>query len=442
MLGLLRKPVLTGLMVALGVLCIFDAGHRASAAPARVAAASLRGGLNITGVDYGASPARADADITWAHRLHASVVRVEVPWSVMEPATSGVLDERALAYTDRLMSDAAAAHIGVVAMVESTPCWASSAPARLRAGCSPRRSSLANAWPPSQPGDFAKFVSFLAERYKSSLTAIEIWNEPDQINEHYFAGPEKPKRYAALLRAAYPAIKQVAPGVLVLAGSLVGPNGVFLRALYTAGIKGYYDGLAVHFYTLTLASLRAIHEVQLANGDQTPLWLNEFGWSSCWPRFKVQQEQACVTRQLQGSNLASLIRSLARTPYVAAAIVYKLQGNLSEDFGVLNANGSRKPAFAALASALASPGTGSAGNVTLQLHRTAAGVLASGSGPPGDFMRIEAFSGSLLRYRAFFTLDRFNRYSLRLPSVLGASGLSIRVFQYWKGPATAARRAL
>ena len=55
-----------------------------------------------------------------------------------------------------------------------------------------------------------------------------------------------------MLRAAYPAIKQANPSVPVLAGSLVGSNGVFLRALYAAGIKGYYDGLAVHFYNLTL----------------------------------------------------------------------------------------------------------------------------------------------------------------------------------------------
>ena len=88
----------------------------------------------------------------------------------------------------------------------------------------------------------------------------------------------------------------------MLAGSLVGANGVFLKALYAAGIKGYYDGLAVHYYTLTLASLRSIHEVQVANGDTKPLWLNEFGWSSCWPRYRIQQEQACVTPQTQAAT--------------------------------------------------------------------------------------------------------------------------------------------
>ncbi len=131
------------------------------------------------------------------------------------------------------------------------------------------------------PPTIAAFVAYLAQRYGTRLAAIEVWNEPDQANQVYFAGPEKPQRYAAVLRAAYPAIKQANPNVPVLAGSLVGANGVFLRAMYAAGIKGYYDGLAVHFYTLTLASLRSIHEVQVANGDTKPLWLDEFGWSSC-----------------------------------------------------------------------------------------------------------------------------------------------------------------
>ena len=273
-----------------------------------------------------------------------------------------------LAIADRLVNDAAADGIGVVAMVESTPCWASSAPASLLRSCAPGRSGQASAWPPSDPSTYAAFVAYLAQRYGTKLAAIEVWNEPDQANEDYFAGPEKPQRYAAILRAAYPAIKQVNPQIPVLAGSLVGSNGVFLRALYAAGIKGYYDGLSVHFYNLVLGSLRAIHETQLANGDNKPLWLNEFGWTSCWPKHRTQQEQACVTPATQASNLTDIFRSLARTPYVASEVVYGLQDSSSENFGVLNTAGGRKPSFAALAGVMASP-FGSPRPVTLRLRR-------------------------------------------------------------------------
>jgi hypothetical protein len=229
--------------------------------------------------------------------------------------------------------------------------------------------------------------------------------------------------------------------VAVLAGSLVGANGVFLRALYAAGIKGYYDGLAVHFYTLTLASLRSIHEVQLANGDTKPLWLDEFGWSSCWPRYRVQQEQACVTPKIQARNIADTFRALARTSYIAAEVIYKLQSSPQEEFGVLSSSGVRKPAFAVLSQAFASP-FGRVSPVTLSLRRHGSRVLASGSGPVGDYMELEVFRGSRLRYRALFVLNSFNRYSLALPRVLGAGGLRVRVYQYWAGTGRAVRQSI
>ncbi|HEV3321015.1 MAG TPA: cellulase family glycosylhydrolase [Solirubrobacteraceae bacterium] len=399
------------------------------------------GGINVPGLYPGARPAEADRAIAVARALHARVVRVDVPWSVLEPRGPGRIEPSAQAFLDRLVGDATAGGIRVIVSAESTPCWASSAPPSLLRRCVPGGSSKANAWPPREPSAYAAFVAYLAARYGTRLAAIEVWNEPDQANEAYFAGPEKPQHYAAVLRAAYPAIKRANPNVTVLAGSLVGSNGVFLRALYAAGIKGYYDGLAVHFYNLTLGSLRAIHETQLANGDDTPLWLDEFGWSSCWPRQKIQQEQGCVSPAVQAANITNLYRSLVRAPYVAAAVLYKLQDSPSESFGVLNTGGARKPAFAALARVLANP-FGSPSRVTLSLSRRHGGVLAEGEGPVGDYMQLEAFQGKVLRYRALFTLDRFNRYAIPLPRALGTHGLTVRVYQYWQGAGSDAQRSI
>jgi hypothetical protein len=407
--------------------------------PARPALAVPLAGVNVGALGRSSSPAAADRTIRLAQALHARVVRFEIPWSVLEPRGPGALDPHALAFLDRLTSDAGAAGIGVIATVASTPCWASSAPASLLHRCSPTHFSHANAWPPSNPGDYATFVAYLAHRYGTWLAALEVWNEPDQANESYFAGPNKARNYAALLRAAYPAIKQANAQVQVLAGSIVGPNGKFLRALYAAGIRGNYDGLAVHFYTLTLAALRFTHKVQLASGDTRPMWLDEFGWSSCWPRYRVQQEQPCVTRQIQARNLQDTLRSLASTPYVAAEVVYDLQGSVREDFGALSETGAHKPAFSALARVFASP-FGRVSPVTLSLRRRGRRVRASGSAPVGDFVALEAFRGSVLRYRAVFTLDRFDRYAVMLPAVLGTHGLRVRVYRYWEGPSGGARK--
>jgi hypothetical protein len=421
--------------MALGLLA--PAGAQSIVTPAP---GSPLGGVNATGITFGMSTAKVDQEIAWAHSLGAHAIRVEVPWSTLEP-TRGQIEPRALAFIDNLVNQASAARIKVVALAMGTPCWASSAPASLLRKCRPGATGRAQAWPPTNPSTYGSFVAFLATRYGAKLAAIEVWNEPDQANEFYFAGPNKAQRYAAILRAAYPAIKRADPAMKVLGGSLVGSNGVFLRALYAAGIKGYYDGLSVHFYNLVLASLRNLHEVQLANGDSKPLWLNEFGWSSCWPGQRIQQEQACVTTQTQATNLANVFRSVARTPWIAAEMVYELQGSSSEDFGVVSETGAHKPSFGALRSVFISP-FGKPSGVSVHLSRSGGRITASGSGPVGDYMQLEAFSGRQAVYRAQFTLDRFNRYSVSLPRALGAQDLRVSLFQYWMGTAKAASASI
>jgi hypothetical protein len=415
-------------------------GPAAATAAAAPASSSLLSGVNVEGIGPGSAPGQERASIVAAHQLHVKIIRVDFPWAIIEP-TQGATDSRALASADRIITEAAADGIKVSATVGSTPCWDSSAPASLLRKCVPGRDNAANRWPPRDDSAYAAFVAFLAQRYNSRLAAIEIWNEPDQANEDYFAGPNKVALYAGVLRAAYPAIKQAAPQVPVLGGSLVGSNGVFLRKLYAAGIKGFYDGLSVHFYTLTIAALRATHELQLSQGDHTPLWLDEFGWSSCWPRQRVQQDQGCVTSQVQAENIRNSYRAIARAPYVAAADIYKLQDSPNQDFGMLTTRGKRKPAFAALAGVSLSP-FGSLSPVRLALARKGSSVIASGSGPVGDFMKLEAFQGRTLRYRALFTLDRFNRYSLKLPAALGTSGLTVKVAQYTVGQSGVAQRSI
>jgi hypothetical protein len=406
---------------------------------ATTASASPLGGVNLGGFDSQLS--RADQEVAQAHAMHAKLVRIEATWSEFEPIASGQIEPQALTLSDRLVAAAAADGIRVILLVDGTPCWASSAPASLISKCVPRRSSQANSWPPAQPSAYATFVAFLAKRYGERLAGIEVWNEPDQANELYFAGPQKAQRYAALLRAAYTAIKQANPNVRVLGGSLVGSNGVFLRALYAAGIKGYYDGLAVHFYTLTLAALREIHRVQLANGDTTPLWLDEFGWSSCWPAQRIQQEQDCVTTKTQASNFTDLFHSLANTSYVAAAVFFKLRDSGGEDFGVFNARGARKPSFGALSHLFVSP-IGKPSPVKLKLLSRGGRVVASGSGPVGDYMQLEVLQHGVPRFRALFGLDRFNRYSLTLPRVLGSHGLQVKVWQPWSGIARGSTKSI
>lgn len=440
-----RRLLKPSVAVALGLCSLAlapQAGAAARPVNARPAANAPLGGINLEGLGANSTPAQADSSIAIARSLHAKVVRIELPWAVLEPNVPGQLNPRALPYLDRFFSDAAARGIKVIALVDITPCWASAAPEEIRHGCAPGSSRGETfRWPPANPADFAGVVRRLAERYGNSLSALEVWNEPDQANEKYFAGPNKPERYAAILKAAYTAIKQVDPNITVLAGSLVGSRGLFLRLLYEAGIKGYYDGLAVHFYTLTLAAIRNFRSVQLSYGDSTPLWLDEFGWTSCYPQQKIQEEQACVTPAVQAQNVTNVYRALSRTSYVAAVTLFALRDGGGEKFGVLSERGTRKPSFRALAGVLASP-FGSQSPVTLSLRRARGHVIARGAGPVGDYMQLEVLKAGVLRYRASFTLNRLNRYSIVLPSVLGTRGLRVRVYQEWGGRGKAAQRSI
>jgi polysaccharide biosynthesis protein PslG len=432
------------LALALGAAATASNAARSGArvsATARSAGSAPLGGVNVIGLYAGVRPAVADHEIALARALHVRVVRAELRWSALEPARPNQIEPAALAFTDRLVADAAAAGIRVIFTVDNSPCWDSTAPRALLARCLPSKATQANSWPPATIAPYSSVVAFLARRYGTKLAAIEIWNEPDQSNQLYFAGPKKVQRYAALLKAAYTAIKQANPAVPVLGGSLVGSNGHFLRALYAAGIKGYYDGLAVHFYSLVLASLRAIREVQAQNGDSRPLWLDEFGWSSCFPRQLVQEEQACVTSAVQARNLANVTHSLAQTPWVAAEVVFNLEDAGAEDFGLTTDLGAHKPAFAALANALLAPQR-PAEAVTLALSRHGRRAVASGSAPVGDYMQLEEFVSGALRYRALFVLDRSNRYRIALPAVLGTRGLQVHVFQYWAGASRGASASI
>jgi hypothetical protein len=384
-------------------------------------------GVNAGGVQPRPLPV-ADSYVSQARALGAKVIRTEVPWSNLEPTGRGIIDPTTLTFMDRLMSRAASAGIKVIMSVSDTPCWASSAPPSLLAKCHPGDANDASDWPPTNPGDYANFVAYLAHRYGPHLAAIEIWNEPDQANELYFAGPEKAARYTAILHAAYPAIKAADPSVTVIAGSLVGSNGVFLSRLYAAGAKGFYDGLAIHYYNLTLASVRAIRAVQLANGDNKPLWLDEFGWTSCYPKQRIEDEQACVTESIQAANLVSSFRALVRYGYLAAIVSYKLQDSTVDNFGVVAHSGARKRSFKALSSIFASP-FGALARVHLSLRKRGGSVLASGSAPVGDYLRLEAFKHGALRYKTLFTLNRFNRFSVHLPRLLGTSGLRVRAYE-------------
>ena len=414
-------------LLAAAVLCLTAAAGAASATP-------LYGVQGVEALPW-VSPAEADKALDEAQATHAKVLRVEVSWSTLEPVAGGQRDAAALAAIDHVVAGASARGMKVLLLVVSTPCWASTSPSSGScSGANPNTHDVTR-YQPSGTQGYVDVSTFLVQRYAKDIAAFEIWNEPDQVNENYWAGPNKIAKYVALTKAVYPAIKRVAPQVPVLAGSFVGGNGKWLKALYAAGIKRYYDALSVHFYDLTLSALSTTRAVQKANGDRKPLWLAEFGFTSCHakrgPAFRI--DHACNTRAGQAQNLVDTLRSIQKVSWVKGAVVYTLRDQSEAyQFGLLTATGQRKPAFGLVSDVFA----GKKVKVTkpkMKLTASKGRVTVAGTASQVEMFTLRVYRSGRLAFRATLRTDRFGAYKLKLPAAIGTSQLRVRLAGTWTG---------
>ncbi len=142
------------------------------------------------------------------------------------------------------------------------------------------------------------------------IQAWQIWNEPNL--QKYFAPEPSAGRYARLLQISHRAIRAIDRRArIVLAG--VSGNGDltawdFLNRLYSvAGIKYYFDAVALHPYGRTLDRQRlVIQRVRTVMRNRadgtTPLWLTELAWGSAPPdRFGINKGPAGQAQMLSAS---------------------------------------------------------------------------------------------------------------------------------------------
>jgi hypothetical protein len=429
--GVLKRFHLLSLSLTVALVAL--AGGAASAS-------ALASGVSLPGVQSvpitaGMSDADTAKSLDKAKFLGAKVVRVEALWWSLEPSAKAAHDASALAATDRIVNGAAARGIKVLLLVDGTPCWASSAPAADKGDCTSADANrrAVTSYPPSDPVDYVEISTFLAQRYGTKLTAFEVWNEPDQSNELYWAGPDKIARYVALAKAVYAPLKAANPKLTVLAGAFVGTNGRWLQALYDAGIKGSYDALSVHFYDLPLAGLTTTRAVQRRNGDSKPMWLAEFGFTSCYlkGRKDAAVDHACLTRTGQAQALTDTFAAIARTSWIKAAIVYTLDDeSTAYQFGLYDPKGKIKPAGTAARRAFKHQKL-KATKLKIRLTRKGGRVTIHATGSWVETYTLRVKLNGALRLRGTLRTDRFGRMSLRLPKGLGTKGLSVTMAGQW-----------
>ena len=318
---------------------------------------------------------QADQELDLLKAAGGDVVRIDLGWESLEQTGKGQYLQWYVDKVDTFLHDAKERGIAVIAVLWLTPCWASTAPDTLKQDCSGTWWKRGvDRYPPADPNDYADIAAYVAQRWGSELRAIEVWNEPNLPDHSALQATDPAAADAALLKAAYPPIKDAAPDVDVLAGGLFGSDANFLNQLYDDGIHGYFDGLAFHPYTgahdpndpnisppvLDYVTGPPLMESTLAthgDGDKG-LWLTELGWPSCLPG---GTDSWCVTQDQQAQYVGDALRIAATWPFVKATVIYNFRntGTSATDresqFGLVNNDFTLKPAYAAFHDAVSGP---------------------------------------------------------------------------------------
>ncbi len=206
----------------------------------------------------------------------------------------------------------------------------------------PRRDRSINA--------FVRWAAAATRRYRGRGIIWEIWNEPN------LAGFWKPKpdrgAYTKLALATCRAIKNAAPGEVIIGPAAFGFPWKFLETLFRSGILECLDGVSVHPYRHSPPGT-AVEEFAILRGlidkyapddrTQVPIVVTEWGYHTT--------AKTGVSVEIQASHFIStqLISQLHGIPIV----VWHRWNDFDKpdyweaNFGLVGANGKPKPSLLA-----------------------------------------------------------------------------------------------
>ena len=292
--------------------------------------------------------------------LGANWIRIDVSWAVVAP--SSAQDQR-WADLDRVVRAARARDLKVLGILTYTPAWAR-VPGCADFTCPPRSAE-----------EFASFAQDAATRYRGAVDAFEVWNEPNL--PRFWRHPD-PAAYGALLAATVPAVRRGDPGARVVLGGLAAMTSGrevlapprFLAAACASGACAGVDAVGYHPYTFPLTAADTTPEgtawqritqrsswgaaldqsVGSILGGRGRTWITEYGAPSGGSTGVDETQQAAI--------VASGIRAARADAAIGAVFIYSWKDlgtgpDPEQHFGLLRADGSRKPSFSAFANAAA-----------------------------------------------------------------------------------------
>lgn len=313
------------------------------------------------------SSSQLNSEFTTISKIGVGWIRIDMSWADIQPNNPNQYDWTQL---DTIVAAAKAHNLKILGTIDYAPTWAMASSCTLNEKC-----------PPVNPMVFADFAATLAQRYESAgLRYWEIWNEPNLAG--FWEPAPNAGAYTHLLKLTYQAIKNVEPNAIVLSGGLGNldrnPSSVnqqtFLTEMYADGAKPYFDVLGYHAYSFpALPSYVAlwsgwsmmndipdsIESIMIANGDANKqIWITEYGAptngpgseaTTADPNFANSPDH--VTDALQAEMLTEAVNKYKVTPELGGFFWYSYQdlgtSTVTNEnfFGLLNYDGSPKPAY-------------------------------------------------------------------------------------------------
>ena len=408
-------------------------------------------------------------------KLHATMVRIDVAWSLAEPARGEYDDTGYLAGVAHAIETARANGMQVIVMVWTVPKWASD---RSFWGTFP-----VNGYPGYQPfypvdsgslDDLQRFATHLSTLLKGQVLAYECWNEPNlwpylypqQVGgDGLFAA----HTYVKYLKRFSPGIKAGDPDALVLAGATapMGSNDRnrtspqrFAQAIKAAGVGDLFDGYSHHPYCVggrknvdpALPPASPNYAVETGNigvllkiFPKKPFYLTEYGYNSAYSFYFG----AAVSEIQQAAYLKKAYALMAKHTQIKVLMWYQFRDSSPTNkysdpgglyMGLRNLNGGAKRAWYAYARGnriTVNVPTSAPRGSSLRIQGTY--TCASVGGVKGKPLLLQrkwgtspwvtlrtVTTGTSGYYKSFVTLKRSSKYRLVFQGVVSSAAHLVR----------------
>lgn len=340
---------------ALIVLSIFLASCRPPAVPARPPATGLRVvpiGLCEDYPEESRTLATAREDLRILNGAGVGALRVGIGWDDVEPQPG----QFEWTFWDAFVDLARGAHVRLLPYVAYTPKWAA------RPG--------GDTWtsPPLDVAAFGDVMARISARYRGRVSSWELWNEPD--NREYWTGTAA--EFARLVEIGARGVHAGDPAATVVFGGLAA-RPAFLDQAFAAGAGRFVDVVNLHGYFETWNPepletipdvIGRVAEIIHRHGGRQALWMAEVGYGDHRADGRVSASVAAIyayehTPAFQAVALVRTLAEILASPEVSLVAWYRVRDLAAQTtvigddnnrhLGVTRADGSPKPALAALA---------------------------------------------------------------------------------------------